>query len=395
MRVFKPLYLVPQGLHLGRAIGADLLQAGRGVALHPFGKNLHLQLFRPEVGKRLFLPDILGVEDGKRLGIIHLFPGQHDIIGQRLAVFPAVEAVQLLKARRGDLFRRFAQLDLGFQFAFGIFDGDQLIHAAENRLVFAGNKVFADAEGIQRCTLQQQIPNNIFIQRIRGHDLDIGKSGIIQHLAGFFGKIGQIAAVQPDALGAEPAGKYDLIKNTDRIGDTGFEYIIGIHQQTAVIGIGFRIGLERLVFAFEGLHPAVGHGAGGGNTHHAVADGAGGSGAARNVGGAGAQHGAVIALGAAGAEFNNGTALRRANQAAGFGRDQRFKIEGDQQHGFHHLHLLQRPADGDDRLVGKNGRPFPDAPDIAAELKVPQKVKEFFRKAALAAEIIDILLGKG
>ena len=70
------------------------------------------------------------------------------------------------------------------------------------------------------------------------------------------------------------------------------------------------------------------------------------------------------------------------------------KIKGDEQHGLYHLYLLQRATDGNNRLIGEDGGAFLNAPNIATELEIPQKIEEFLREAALFTEVLDVLLSK-
>ena len=66
-----------------------------------------------------------------------------------------------------------------------------------------------------------------------------------------------------------------LLCHADGVRNTGFEYIIGIDEEYAVVRINLGIGLEGLVLAVEHLHPGVRHRAAGRDAVVAVGQNAG------------------------------------------------------------------------------------------------------------------------
>ena len=77
--------------------------------------------------------------------------------------------------------------------------------------------------GGHRTALGLQAVDQIFIQVVGGGNDRIRKSCFIQHLSGLFGEIGQVAAVQTDAVeGQRNAGIPHLGENADGIGNAGF-----------------------------------------------------------------------------------------------------------------------------------------------------------------------------
>ena len=93
-----------------------------------------------------------------------------------------------------------------------------------------------------------------------------------------------VFGVGKDRLDKVTQRKDDLVKHLDGIGDTGFEHIIGVHQQCTVVRVNLCVGFKRLIFAVEHLHPAVRHGADCRYAVIAVGDGTGGRAAAADVG---------------------------------------------------------------------------------------------------------------
>ena len=111
--VLEPLHFVPQQLHLGCAVAADLCQAGllvHQLAVLEYGLQ---QLLGDEIRQLLGLPDRQGIENGQGLGIVDLLVPDADLIRQGLPRLPVKEAVDLLEVGVCDLCGVLADLDLG------------------------------------------------------------------------------------------------------------------------------------------------------------------------------------------------------------------------------------------------------------------------------------------
>ena len=100
--------------------------------------------------------------------------------------FLVVETVHLFKAGVGNLGCVLGNFDFGNNGPVFLFHRYQLVHAAEYRAALAGDKPFAYPERINLRPLLQQIPDQVFIQRIGNYDLCLCQSRFIQHDAGFF-----------------------------------------------------------------------------------------------------------------------------------------------------------------------------------------------------------------
>ena len=100
----------------------------------------------------------------------------------------------------GDLGHVLADFDLGDDGAVFVLDGGELVDAAEDGLALGGDEPLAHAKGVDPGALEEQIPDDILVQGVGGHDLTVGEAGGVQHLPGLAGEVGQIAAVQPDVV---------------------------------------------------------------------------------------------------------------------------------------------------------------------------------------------------
>ena len=293
-----------------------------------------------------------------------------------------------------DLAHIFGDLDLGHNRTVLPFHSNQLIHAAEHRFTSGGDQPLTNAEHVDLRALAQNILDNILIQRVRHGDLAIGPACFIQHLSCLAGQIGHIAGIQTNAALGQPLGLQHLIKDTDGIGYTGLQGVVGIHQQRGIIGIDLTIGFEGFIFRIEHLHPGMSHGAAGLHAEMLVGYGAGSAVTAADIGCSCAQNGSIGALCPAGAEFQNGSAIRSTNHTVGLGGDQALVIDGQQQIGFDQLGLNGRSPDGDDGFLGEHGRTLRHGPDIAGELEIAQIFQELLVKDVAATKIFDIRIVK-
>ena len=278
----------------------------------------------------------------------------------------------------GDLAHVFADLDLGHDGAVILFHGGQLIHAAKHGIALAGDHPLAYAEEIHPGSLPQNVLNDVFVQRVGGGDLATLPARFIQHPAGFLGQIRNIAGVQSDAALGDASGSEYLVKGFDGVRHTGFEGIIGIHQQRGVGGENFAVGLERLILRVKHLHPRVSHGAAGGHAEQLVGNGAGSPLAAADIGRPCAGNGGVRPLCAAGTKFQHHPALRSPDDPVCLGRYQTLVVEDQQQERLHQLGLNGRCPDGDHRLLRENGSAFRDGPDVAGKTEIPQVAQKRF-----------------
>ncbi len=285
-------------------------------------------------------------------------------------------------------------LILGMILPLVVLDGGQLVHAAEHRLGLGGDQPLAHAEGVDAGPLAQQVPDDILVQGVGGHNLAVGQPGLVQHLPGLPGQVGQVAGVQPDGAVGDALGQQHLLEGPDGVGHAGLEHVVGVHQQGGGVGVELAVGLEGGVLVGEHLHPGVGHGAAGGGAVELVGHGAGGAGAAGDIGGPGAQHGAVRPLGPAGAELGHRPALGRPDDAVGLGGDEGLVVQAQQHEGLDKLGLDGGGADGENGLPGEDGRALRHRPDVAGKAEVAQIVQKLLAEAALAAQIGDVLLVK-
>ena len=395
MRILEALHLVPEAVHLRRTVRLDFLNARLLVNQLAALENRNQQFLSVNVVEGFLLPGRHRVEDGDgdRHGGVQLLVAAADVVCLRLAAVGVVEAVQALEARVGDFFEGLGNLDSWLIFAI-IFNSNHLVHAAEHRVGLGGDEAFADAEAVDLCALTDQIADDILVQRVGRHDFYVAVTGVIQHFAGLFGQVSDVAAVDAHTLRTMSRRHHDFIKDLDGVRNTGLEDVVSVHQQRTVIRINAGIFLKGFQLGVEHLHPRVSHGAHCRNAVIAVGDGAGGGSAAADVGRSCAQNGRIVALCAAGTELHDGSALSGAHHAVCLGADQGLVVDGQQDHGLHQLTLDDRAADGQDRLVREHDGAFLHGPDVAGELEVCQIIQEALIEAALAAEILDVLLGK-
>ena len=294
----------------------------------------------------------------------------------------------------GDLRHVLADLDAGANNAVLFLHCDQFIHAAEHRGGLAGDEPLAHAEYVHLRALEHQVADEVFVQGVGRGDLAVGQSGVVQHLAGALGQVGNIAAVQADGTVGDALGDQHVLEGSDGVGDAGLQGVVGVHQERGIVGVQLAIGAEGLVFVVKHLHPGVGHGAAGRHTVHGVGEGAGSTGSTADVGRAGADDSAVRTLSAAGAKLQHGAALSSPDDAVGLGGDQALMIDGQQQVGFNQLRLNGGSLDGQDGLVGEDGRAFRDSVDITGEFEVAQIIQEGLVKVTLGAQVGDVIIGE-
>ena len=151
--VVEALDLVPERIDLRGAVGADLLERGLLVNQLAVFEDRHKQLARLEVIDLLALPGRLGVEDGHFVAVVHRFVVNAQVVRDGLARVAAVEAVELLEVRRGDLADVLADLDLGDYIAVLILYGDEntgSLRAVMSRSPTPNESIFASCIHISR-----------------------------------------------------------------------------------------------------------------------------------------------------------------------------------------------------------------------------------------------------
>ena len=315
-----------------------------------------------------------------------------DQVGLRLAGVLGEDAVNLLKVGGGDFGGVLADLNLGDDGPVVPLNGGQLVDAAEHRLRPGGNQPLAHAKGVDPRPLADQIPDNILIQGVGGHDLALLQARRVQHLPGLLRQVGQIPRVQPDAALGDAHRRQHLLKGLDGVGHAGLQHVVGVHQKGGVVGVELAVGLKGGVLVGEHLHPGVGHGAGGGGAVPLVRHGAGGGGAAGDIAGPRPQQRAVRPLGPAGTELSHRPALGGPDNPVGLGGDQGLVVQGQQDEGLYKLGLDRRGPHGHNRLVGEDRGALGDRPDVAGEFKVLQKGQKRLAEAPLGAQIGHVLL---
>ena len=336
-----------------------------------------------------FFPNRIRVEDLIRILHRNRFLRECDHIAARFAGILAVQAIQSLEARIGDFLDVFGNFDLRCQHAV-LFECRQLIDTAEYRLGFRGNQTLADAEGVDLRPLQNDVADNIFIQRIGYDDRAVRKPRFIEHLTRLFRQIGYVAGVDTDTH----LGRLHFLEYLDRRRNAGFQHIVGVHQQHAVVRIDFRVLLESGILVRIHLHPAVRHRSQRHNAVISVRDRAGCTGAAADISRARAHDRRVRAMRSAGTEFHDRSALCRAHNAARLGRNHTLVVDAQKHHRLDELCLHHRSSDGHDRLMREDRRSLRHRPDITLELKITQIRKKIFAENIFAAQICDVLIRK-
>ena len=98
----------------------------------------------------------------------------------------------------------------------------------------------------------------IFIQVIGCCNRSVFESGFIQHLTCFFRQVSQVTAVQTDAVAGQlHTCVTHFLKYADCVRHTGFQSVIRINEQSAVIRIEISVSLKCSIFIREAHDPAV------------------------------------------------------------------------------------------------------------------------------------------
>ncbi len=327
------------------------------------------------------LPGLDGIENQQILGYVKGLVRQGDEICPDLSGLIVVDAEDGLISGIGDLLGIFRKLDLGDKFPVFIQNGRQLVHAPEGGAIAGGNHIGSHAPGGNGCILALQTGDQVLVQIAGGGDHCVRETGLIQHLPGFLGHIGQVAAVQTDSVeGQGNPGFAHFCKDTDGVGHAGFQSVVGICQQNAGVRIEFGILLKGCIFVRETHNPAVGMG----SLHRYVKELAG-----QDVGGAdtAADHGSpcavdagVRSLGAAESEFHNAVAFCRVNHPGSLGGDEALVVDNRKNSRFDKLGLHNGGHHFYQGFSGEDYRSFRDGIDIAGEAEIAQVVQKIFFK---------------
>ena len=237
VRVFKAPHLFPQGGDLPGAIVTDIMHGGRRIDTFSAPENRHLQFAQRVVGHGLAFPGFFGVEKFEREAFVQYLVVYGDEVGGGHAVF-VENAVDFLKMRIGDLSGIFADLDLRDDLPVGVLLGGQFVYASEDRVALGGDEAFPDAERIDLRALRDDIPDDIFVQRVGDDDLTVGEAGFIEHPARLLGQVGDIARIETDAAAARAA----FAEGPDSVRYAAFQGVVGIHEKRCIVGIELAIG---------------------------------------------------------------------------------------------------------------------------------------------------------
>ena len=206
-------------------VGAYLHDFRRRVAARTALEDRHHQFTEgiAAAGQFRFLPGFVGIEKKQRFLLIKCFFHEADQIGFNFAGFFLINTVDGLVAGIGHLLRILGQLDLGNEVAVFAHDGSQFVYAAEGGAVFGGDQVCAHTPGGDGSALLLQALDQKLVQIVGGGNDGIRKTGFVQHPAGFLGQIGEVAAVQTDAVeGQGDACRAHFGKDADGVGNAGF-----------------------------------------------------------------------------------------------------------------------------------------------------------------------------
>ena len=337
---------------------------------------------------------MLRIEDFKRLSVINgLIPNTNKVCLCLAGLFIA-QAVDLFEVRSRDLANVFANFDLGNDLTVFFFNRANLVNTAKYGVTLCGNKAFANAKGIYTSILTDQFANEVFIKRVRNNDFALVPTGIVEHFANLFGKIRNVTRVNANCAFCNALRLENLIKHLNGIRNTGIDYAVGINQKCASVGVNRRIGFESLVLGIKHLHPRVRHSAGSRNAEDLISNGAGCVVATADICGTSTENSGICTLCATRAKFAECSALCCTRQTGCFCCNERLMVDHHQNVSFNKLCFDSCSANDQKGLTGKNNSSFGNCPNIAFKLKGTQKVKEFFAKAILAAQISNILFIK-
>src|SRR5699024_3764386 len=196
---------------------ADVVDAGQLIDQLPFLEDGFEHLLGAHIFQRAAFPGGQRVEDGQgdRVLGVQLLVVDADIVGDRVAGL-VKQAVQLFKVRVDDLLRALADLDFRDVLPV-LLHRYQLVDAAEHRVGLAGNQPLTDAKAVYLRPLQNQVADDVLVQRVGGDDLDVREAGLVQHFSGALGEVSDVAAVDAHALRPVALRQDNLVKDLDGV----------------------------------------------------------------------------------------------------------------------------------------------------------------------------------
>ncbi len=211
--------------------------------------------------------------------------------------------------------------------------------------------------------------DEIFVQIPRSTDDRVRIARVVEHLARPFGKIGEVAAVEANALRFMPLRTQD-VEYLDRVGNAALQRIVCVDEQKARVRKELRIGEKRFVLCGEIHDPAVRMRTRHGNAEQFARQHVGSRAAAADDGSARTVHARIRALRAAQTEFHHRIPFGGVSDLSRLGGDQRLVVDDVQQRRFQKLRLAQRGAHGNDRLFRKYDRSLRHGIYVARKAKI-------------------------
>ena len=178
----------------------------------------------------------------KRNGLGKFLSAKRDKIGKRFSRVFFVQTIYRLKARIGDFFYRIGFFEFGNQLAV-LFDCGKLIHAAQRRHGFAGDKLGSYSVHVYFGFLSVKRGNYVFVDVVACKDESVLVSGVVQHFSRLFGQIGKVAAVKTNAK-RFVSFLFQSVEHFYRIGNTSSQRVVSVHQQQTTVGIHIGKSVE-------------------------------------------------------------------------------------------------------------------------------------------------------
>ena len=172
-----------------------------------------------------------------------------------MPIFAVIQAINFFIVRVGNLIRICADFDFGDNGSVCFFFRTEFINPSKHRLALRCNQAFTNAKSVNLCALVQNITDNILIQRIRNNNLTLTHSRLCKHFTRFFGQIGNVPRIQPNAKRSYPTRKKHLGKCTDCVGNSALQNIICVNQKSRIFRIYLAVGAESFIFTVKHLHP--------------------------------------------------------------------------------------------------------------------------------------------
>lgn len=261
----------------------------------------------------------IGVDDLQGTG--DLFVGEGDHVGNGLfwLVVP-VDPVDLLIAGQGDLLPAVTYLDGWDPLTIDLLLG-QLVDPAENRTGGTGDQSFPNSKVVNRRPLIEQGLDNVDIEGIGGHDFGVRESGLVKHLPGLGGQLGDVSGIDPDTDRLVTLS-LDLLEDPDSVRHPRLEDVIGVDQERDLVRVDLDPGLEGAELIREAFDPGMGHGPGCRDVELAGRLQVGGAGATADHRGPGTIRGGIGSLSTPGPKFHDWSTLGSVVDLPRLGGDQ-------------------------------------------------------------------------